>query len=43
MLDISTNDIISISNNVANSISNMLETKKNPIQTILENKNIKKT
>ena len=40
MLDISTNDIISISNNVANSISNMLETTKNPIQTILENKNI---
>ncbi len=40
MIDISTNDIISISNNVAISISKTLETTKNPVQTILENTNI---
>ena len=40
LFNISTSDILSISNNVANSISKMLETIKNPIQTILENPNI---
>lgn len=42
MLNISTNDIISISNNVANSISKMLEINTNPIQTVLENTTIQK-
>lgn len=40
MIDISTNDIISISNNVASSISKILDTTKNPVQSILENQNI---
>lgn len=42
MLDISTNDIISISNNVASSISNMLETIKNVLFKLFRNKISKK-
>lgn len=42
MLNISTSDILSISNNVANFIVKSLETNNISVKMILENKNIQK-